>query len=733
MELPSFLQGELSSILMTVQTALFLIDDEKEEIVFANVKSGQLLGIPEEDLIGRSCSGLLCPDQEASRGGCGKDRPVDEELSYVYRSGGTVIPVVKSVRSLVLRERLYSLVTCHDISKIKKTFTETEIQMKDALELTEKANRLMEGREARIREIKKEINDLTTTLGWGNVYRDYSEEERQSDIDLTDPGELRKNALSLAEDAEIERLKAVEAHRELILIKHAVNSSNDAMIITRSDSEVFFRNMTFDQLFGYSPSEIMAAGQGKLFPYPGLYEKLKSFVGEGKSWSDTIEVKKADGSSVAVLLRLSPIHDDEEQLLGSIWHYIDITTQVEYQKQIEKDLKEKQEFLRKAVLLQNSYIQKTIPLVDSFNIEGLFFPCEDLGGDFFRVLKGLCDNKLIFILGDCTDHGIRASMDASLLLSLTDPYVNYLYNGNRTDLFLNEVSRHFAPNADEDQFPTMFVMVIDNEDGMVYYSSANASNPLIYRKGSIVKLPRAEGLHIGYEDNPQYERKSFQLEEGDRLLIFSDAMTEIMEKGHLHYDTGPIRQLFEHSEKNLGVLFNYMVDHLLDEKEGFNTNDDVTLLLLEYKKPAKLDYEFSTGNEWKTIHDQIIDILEKYDYRYREITPMAIALDEMVLNAIAHGNGNDESKKVRVAGTVSCESMTFRVSDEGPGFDYERLSDPAEVLEFLMEEDNPEEYTHGRGIWISRIYLDSLEYSDGGSSVTLFLEKKCRRVLISGQ
>ncbi|MBB6480172.1 SpoIIE family protein phosphatase [Spirochaeta isovalerica] len=733
MEQPSFVQGDLSSLLMAVRTALFLIDIESGTIVFANEKAGELVGIPFSELSGRNCKGTICAESGIKCADCAHDHIVDEELAYISHSDGSFIPVVKSLRTVRLRSRVFLLETYYDISNIKKTFSETERQMKEALELSEKANRLMEGREARIRDIKKEINDLTTRLGWGEVYRDFREEDFNNNTDLSDPAELRKNALSLAEDAVIERQKAVEAHRELLIIKHAVNSSNDAMTITRSNGDVYFRNTTFDELFCFSPAEIMAAGLDNLFPDRGLYEQLNAYVREGKSWSDTVEVRKSDGMPLTVLLRLSPIYDEEDQLLGSIWHFIDISRQVEYQKQIVEDLKEKQELLRKAVILQNSYIQKKLPFDDSFNIEGLFFPCENLGGDFFRVLKGLCDNKLIFILGDCTDHGIRASMDASLLLSLTEPHIHNLYNGNRTDLFMTEVSRHFALTADEDQFPTMFVMVIDCEEGMVYYSSANATNPLICRKGAVERLPHAAGLHIGYEEKPEYERKSFKLEQDARLILFSDALMEILDDGLIHYDTGPIRHLLEHSEKNLGVHLNYIVEHLLDDSEGFNTSDDMTLLLLEYKPPVRLSYKFSSLEQWKDIHDQIRDLLEKYDYRYDEVTPMAIALDEMVINAVVHGNKNDVLKNVVVEGSVSCQTIEFSITDQGQGFDCGKLSDPTEVLEELMEEDNPQEYTHGRGIWISRVYVDSLAYSDKGNSVTLVLGKKERRVRISNE
>jgi len=712
MEIPTVFKEDLSSILSAVQTALVLVEEKTGIIVYANERAGELFGRIPDEMTGRKCHGFICGD--FSLKGNMTDKPVE-----VLHSGGTSISVVLSARTLSLEDRSFSL----------QTFRESPL--KDALDLAEKANRLMEGREARIRDIKKEINQLTTRLGWGNVYENYRESDLGVSIDLSDPVELRKNALSLAEDAEIERLKAVEAHRQLVLIKHAVNSSNDAMIITKANGDVHFRNSTFQNLFGYSQAQILAKGQEELYPDREQYKKINRFVQEGKNWSGMVQVRKADGTFFPALLRLSPIRDEENQFLGSIWHYIDMTKQVKYQKQIEDDLLEKKELLRKALILQRSYIQRSIPLIDSFNIEALFLPCEDLGGDFFRILKGLCDNKLILILGDCTDHGIRSSMDASLLLSLTEPSVHYLYKDNRTDLFLAEISRQFSRIADEDQFPTMFVMIIDCLEDCAYYSSANSTNPLVYRKGKIERLPRAKGMHIGYDEPPAFERKCFRFEKGDRLLFFSDALTEILEEGQLHFDTGPLNHLFKQRENNLGVLFRYMIDHLTDRNEGFNTNDDMTLILMEYNPPVRFSYDFRSLEEWKEIQGSIVEILGNYDYRQNEVAPLTIALDEMAINAFVHGNRGDSSLTVLVEGTVNCESASFRITDQGQGFGFSQLSDPSENLVSLMEEDDPDLYTHGRGIWISRSYVDRLEYLEKGNVVEIVMSKKGRDVLIS--
>ena len=48
---------------------------------------------------------------------------------------------------------------------------------------------------------------------------------------------------------------------------------------------------------------------------------------------------------------------------------------------------------------------------------------------------------------------------------------------------------------------------------------------------------------------------------------------------------------------------------------------------------------------------------------------MSVAVRESVINAIKHGNGNDEQKHVHVEFTPVDSGISIRVRDEGPGFD----------------------------------------------------------------
>lgn len=169
-----------------------------------------------------------------------------------------------------------------------------------------------------------------------------------------------------------------------------------------------------------------------------------------------------------------------------------------------------------------------------------------------------------------------------------------------------------------------------------------------------------------------------------------------------------------------------MVQRLKRENHGFPLGDDTTLILVEMKGRVHKKYRYRTMEECTVLSEDVRRILSSYDYHQDETEKIVISLEEMIRNAITHGNGMDAKKSVSVTVDIDCQQAVFSIADEGGGFDPSVVADPVKVLEQLLDEDNTENYTHGRGIWIARHYMDSVEYNKKGNKVLLRKEKKSR-------
>jgi serine/threonine-protein kinase RsbW len=93
---------------------------------------------------------------------------------------------------------------------------------------------------------------------------------------------------------------------------------------------------------------------------------------------------------------------------------------------------------------------------------------------------------------------------------------------------------------------------------------------------------------------------------------------------------------------------------------------------------------------------------------------MSVAIRESVVNAIKHGNGLDETKRVTIEVVLGPGAMEIHVQDEGKGFD------PAAVPDPVAEENLLKAY--GRGIFFMRQFMDEVRFTfpkSGGTRVTL--------------
>jgi serine/threonine-protein kinase RsbW len=88
---------------------------------------------------------------------------------------------------------------------------------------------------------------------------------------------------------------------------------------------------------------------------------------------------------------------------------------------------------------------------------------------------------------------------------------------------------------------------------------------------------------------------------------------------------------------------------------------------------------------------------------------VSVAVRECVVNAIKHGNRNDESKRVIVEFSPvpphDPEELVIRVEDEGEGFDPEELADPLAPENILK--------SSGRGIFLIRNFMDDVQLQRG--------------------
>ncbi len=112
----------------------------------------------------------------------------------------------------------------------------------------------------------------------------------------------------------------------------------------------------------------------------------------------------------------------------------------------------------------------------------------------------------------------------------------------------------------------------------------------------------------------------------------------------------------------------------------------------------------------------IVAELERSGWSKKEQLDTHLCLEEAFMNAIKHGNDNDNTKCVNLKCWINGQIFRIQISDEGPGFRLEDIPDPT-------AEENLTN-TSGRGLMLMRHYMDVVDYNDLGNLVTLEKHRK---------
>ena len=124
------------------------------------------------------------------------------------------------------------------------------------------------------------------------------------------------------------------------------------------------------------------------------------------------------------------------------------------------------------------------------------------------------------------------------------------------------------------------------------------------------------------------------------------------------------------------------------------------------------ELRFDSKPENIAVVERLIDQLsEQHSIIPEHYGNVLIAMTEGVNNAIVHGNKLDPEKSVTVVCAVDEKNLVFRISDEGPGFDFDNLPDPTAPENI--------EKPHGRGVFLMRHLADECAFEDGGRIVEL--------------
>jgi serine/threonine-protein kinase RsbW len=118
------------------------------------------------------------------------------------------------------------------------------------------------------------------------------------------------------------------------------------------------------------------------------------------------------------------------------------------------------------------------------------------------------------------------------------------------------------------------------------------------------------------------------------------------------------------------------------------------------------------------LFDRVSTLLcERAGFSEDACTQVTLSVIEAGTNAIQHGSRGDPAKPVDIVFTVHPDHLEVRVHDQGAGFDLAEVSGDITLPERLFD-------ARGRGIFIMRACMDSVDFTFDASGTTCHLVKR---------
>jgi serine phosphatase RsbU (regulator of sigma subunit) len=235
---------------------------------------------------------------------------------------------------------------------------------------------------------------------------------------------------------------------------------------------------------------------------------------------------------------------------------------------------EEQDF-EQARRMQQSLLPAAAPQIDGVDVSGTWKPARAVGGDYYDLLR-LGDTQLAVCIGDVAGKG----MPAALLMSAVQAAVRASATPEIAPADLCErVRRVIVQSLSGGRFVTFFYGTIDTVAHKIRYCNAGHNPPVLVRAdGSAIRLDKGGPVLSRLFANAALQGGEEELREGDRLVLFTDGVSEARDSAGNDYGEDRLeRVIAENRQSKARELIATIVESVSAYSEG-RTDDDLTLV-----------------------------------------------------------------------------------------------------------------------------------------------------------
>ena len=371
-----------------------------------------------------------------------------------------------------------------------------------------------------------------------------------------------------------------EIHIQKTYLEKLFNSAPEAIVLHDNDDRVVDINEEFTRMFGYKREEAIGQRINDLVApdeFRDEAEGLSSKVTHGNRVEKDSKRRRKDGTLIDVWILGAPITDAGKQM-GVYAIYRDITER----KRAEEARYRLSEEMRLARQIQMNLLPKSDPVVPGYDITGTNHPASGVGGDYYDFIY-LEDGRLAIGIGDVSGKGLAASMVMANLQATIRSLTNFDPDPKAC---LERANKLLCRSTDSRTFVSFFYGILDPKENTLVYANAGQDLPVLFSVEH-ASIPLANrGIALGLKEDTCYRTETVKIKPGDRLLIYTDGITEAMNADMEEFGEEELLRTVSQTPPavSAGELVEIILTKVRDHMGYAPQNDDMTVVVLKMKE-----------------------------------------------------------------------------------------------------------------------------------------------------
>jgi sigma-B regulation protein RsbU (phosphoserine phosphatase) len=357
------------------------------------------------------------------------------------------------------------------------------------------------------------------------------------------------------------------------------------------------------------------------------------------------------------------------------------------------------------------------PTRKEFDIYASMLPAREVGGDFYDFYF-LDKDNLAVVIADVSGKGIPAA----LFMVITKTLIKNCSSCKNPRAVFESVNKKLCEGNETGMFVTAFMGIYNIPTGRFIYVNAGHNPPLVKKESGFHFLKNEPCMLLAWNKDAKYRENEIILEKKDILYLYTDGVTEAMNKDHkLFGEDRLIAAANKYKELRPKELLHAIKREVDIFADGAEQIDDITMLSLLINNDQSDVNEKSTESKELTvkankdnldkIKDFINEELKQNGYSPGLINEIILAVEEIFINiaSYAYCGTEAETEDCQAAGIVSVsisavDKTIIRFEDNGHSFN------PIEQPSPNLNTPITEREIGGLGIFIVKKIMDNIEY-----------------------